>query len=148
MYRTLLSGFVAPGVVGKQYVYTLFSVSGCWRWRLCQWWGQCGNLTDDDFPDFVIRLSTNDALSGNAVAQKVDTSEPLPSLNRVMPNAPLERLKNFPLSSIAHGIVLVGFGRCAEMEIEANENVLDGDDGVPRVGPNGAVPRDTCDANG
>lgn len=83
--------------------------------------------------------------------QKVDTSEPLPSLSRVMADAPLEHLENFRLPSLAHGIVLVGLDRRAEMEIEANENVLDGDDGVTRrhlrVGPNGAVPGETRDAN-
>jgi hypothetical protein len=68
-----------------------------------------------------------------------------------MPNAPLEHLENFRLPRLAHGIVLVGLDLSAEMEIEANENVLDGDDGVTRrqlwVGPNGAVPGETCDAN-
>ena len=83
-------------------------------------------------------------------AQKVDTSESLPSLNRVMPDAPLERLEDFRLPSLAHGIVLVGLDRCAEVVIEANENVLDSDDGVPRrqlgVGSNGAMPGETRNA--
>ena len=65
-------------------------------------------------------------------AQKVDTSEPFPSLSRVMPDAPLERLENCRLLSLVHGVVLVGFDRRAEMEVEANKDVLDGDEGVPR----------------
>ncbi len=74
-------------------------------------------------------------------AQKVDTSDLL-SLSRVMAGAPLEHLESFRLPGLAHDIVLAGLNRRAEMEIEATENVLDGDDGAPRrqlgVGPNDA----------
>ena len=83
-------------------------------------------------------------------AQKVDTSEPLPSLSRVMPDAPLERMEDFRLPSLSHGTVLVGLDLRAEVVIETNENVLDSDDGVPRrqlgVGSNGAVPGETRNA--
>jgi hypothetical protein len=85
-------------------------------------------------------------------AKKVHTSEAFPALNRVMPNAPLKRLENFRLPRLGHGVVLVGLDLRTEMVVQANKDVLDGNDGVSRrqrrVRPNGAVPGEASNANG
>jgi hypothetical protein len=88
--------------------------------------------TENNLPDFLLRLSTRKALCHNMAAQKVHTSEAFPALNRVMPNAPLERLEDFRLPSLAHSVVLVGLNLGAEIVVQANKNVLDSDDGTPR----------------
>ena len=64
-------------------------------------------------------------------AQKVNTSEPLPSLSWVVPNAPVERLVNFRLPGFSHSMVLVGLDCLAEMEVQANKDIFDGDYGIP-----------------
>jgi len=48
-------------------------------------------LVDDDVPYTVLGLSTNESLGAETSAQKVDTPESLPTLNRVSAHAGLER---------------------------------------------------------
>lgn len=89
-------------------------------------------------------------MGDNVATQKVDTSETFPALSRVASNAPLERLANFSLPRLAHGVVLISLDLRAEMVVQANKNVLNGDHAPRRllgVRPNGAVPGEASNAN-
>lgn len=112
----------------------LFVVSDFWRWGGGGGGRQCGNLTDDNFPkpDIIVQyLGVIDALSVNLVAQKVDTSKPLPSFIWVIMDAPLERPGHFCPPELCHCVVLVGIDRPTEIAVEGDENVLSSDDGFP-----------------
>ena len=67
-----------------------------------------------------------------SLLQSFNTREPFPSLSQVMPNPPLARLKNFQLPCLADDIVLLSLDCGVEMEVQVKDNVLDGEDCVPR----------------
>ncbi len=100
---------------------------------------------DGDVPDAVLGISTDESLSAEVPAQKVDTSQSLPSLDWVCADATLKLLVDFPLPGLAHGIILAPLDGSAQVVVNGQEDVLDGDIGIPRreagVGGNIEQPR-------
>jgi len=100
---------------------------------------------DGDVPDAVLGISTDESLSAEVPVQKVDTSQSLPSLDWVCADATLKLLVDFPLPGLAHGIILAPLDGSAQVEVDGEEDVLDGDIGFPgreaRVGGNIEQPR-------
>jgi hypothetical protein len=74
----------------------------------------------------------NKSLGTEASTRKVDTLGPLPALNWVRAHARLERSEDLHLPRLAHGLVFVTLGRHANVEVDREEDILDGDDRVPR----------------
>lgn len=86
---------------------------------------------DGDVPDAVLGISPDESLSAEASVQKVDTSQALPSLDWVCADATLKLLVDFPLPGLAHGIILAPLDGSTQVVIDGEEDVLDGDIGLP-----------------
>ena len=104
----------------------LLMMMGDWRAAaLCR-------SVDDDVPYAVLGLSANESLSTETSAQKVDTPESLPALNWVRAHARFERAEDILLPGLAHGLILVTLDCRAKVEIDGDQDVLDGDERVAR----------------
>ena len=87
---------------------------------------------DDDVPYVVLGLSTNESLGTEASAQEVDTTEPLLALSLVRSHAGLERPEDLRLPRLAHELILITLDCHAEVTIDSEDDILDGDERVPR----------------
>ena len=94
--------------------------------------GDTASLGDNDVPYAVLGLGADKSLSTEASAQEVDTPEPLPALYWVRADAPLECTEYLRLPRLAHGLILGALDYCVKMSINHKQDVLNGDDGVPR----------------
>jgi hypothetical protein len=68
-----------------------------------------------------------DELNDMASTQEVNPPQPFAPLNWIRADAALEFLEDFRLFGLAHGFILVALGRCAEMVVYAEQDILDGD---------------------
>jgi hypothetical protein len=71
-------------------------------------------------------------LGTEASAQEVDTPEPLPALNWVRAHARLERPEDLRLPRLAHGLILIALDCCAKVDVDCQQDILDGDERVSR----------------
>jgi hypothetical protein len=94
--------------------------------------GDTASLGDNDVPYAILGLGTDKSLGTEASAQEVDTPEPLPALHWVRADAPLECTEYLRLPRLAHGLILVPLDCRAKMGINREQDVLNGDDGIPR----------------
>jgi hypothetical protein len=85
---------------------------------------------DSNIPYAVLGLSANESLGTEASAQKVDAPEPLPALNWVRPHARFERPEDLRLPRLAHRLILVTLDCRAKVEVDSEQNILDGDERV------------------
>ena len=75
------------------------------------------SLSNDDVPHAVLGLSTHESLGTEASAQEVDTPEPLPALNWVRTDAPLELSEDLPFPSPVHSLILAALDCRAKVEV-------------------------------
>ena len=90
------------------------------------------HLLNDDVPNVILRLSTDESLCAEASTQEIDTSESLRPLSAISANTVFERPGYFRLPGLAHGIILVSLDRRAEVEVYGEQDIPDGDKAVPR----------------
>ena len=90
------------------------------------------SLSNDDVPHAILGLSPHESLCTEASAQEVDTPEPLPALDWVRTDAPLESSEYFRLPRPVHSLILAALDCRAKVEVDREQDVLDGDDGIPR----------------
>jgi hypothetical protein len=88
-------------------------------------------LLNDNVPHVALRLSTDESLSAEVTAQKVDAPKALPPLSWIRTDTALKRLEDLRLPSLAHGIILVTLDCRAEVEVDGKQDILDGDNGTP-----------------
>ena len=72
------------------------------------------------------------SLGAVASIQEVDTSKPLPLLNRVWANTTLEIPEDFRLPRMAHDLILSALHIRAEVVVDGEQDVLNCDVGFPR----------------
>ena len=87
---------------------------------------------NDDVPDAVLGVRTDETLSANASVQEVDTSEPLPTLSGISTNTTLELAEDLRLPRLAHGLILGTLDGRAEVVVDGEQHVVDSDVGFPR----------------
>ena len=90
------------------------------------------SLSDDNAPCDVLELSTNESLGTEASAQKVNAPEPFPALAFIRADTPPKYLEDLRLPRLARGIILTALGCHAKVEVDREQDVLDGDDIIPR----------------
>ena len=95
-------------------------------------WRHGPSLNNDDVPYAILGLSTDESLGKEASAQEVDTPEPLLALNLIQADTLLECPKYFHLPKSLLGLILTALDCRAKVEIDREQDVLDGDDGIPR----------------
>ncbi len=71
-------------------------------------------------------------LGTEASTRKVDTLGLLPAFDWVRAHARLERSEDLHLPRLAHGLMLITLGCHAKVEVDREQDILDGDDRVPR----------------
>ena len=87
---------------------------------------------NDDVPYPVPGLSTNESLGTEASVQEIDTPEPICALNFIRTDAPLKCLKDLYPPRLAHGVILTALDCLANVEVDCEQDVPDGDDGILR----------------
>jgi hypothetical protein len=90
-------------------------------------------LVNDDFPYAI--LITNESLGTEASGQEVDTSEALPALNLVRVDTPLKRPEDLRPPRFAHGLIFITLDCRAKVEVDREQDILDGDESVTRGTP-------------
>jgi hypothetical protein len=85
---------------------------------------------NDDVPHAVLGVRTDETLSAHASVQEVDTSEPLPALDGIGANTTLELAEDLRLPGLAHGLVLGTLDGRAEVVVDGEQHVVDGDVGL------------------
>ena len=68
----------------------------------------------------------------DASVQKVDTSEPLPTLDGIGTNTTLKLAVDLRLPRLAHGLILGTLDSGAEVVVDCEQDIMDGDVGFPR----------------
>lgn len=94
--------------------------------------GVTASLGDYDVPYAVLGLGADKSLGTEASAKEVDSSESLPALHWVRADAPLECTEDLRLPRLAHGLILGALDCRAKVGINREQDVLNGDDPVPR----------------
>ena len=89
------------------------------------------SLSDDNAPD-VLELSTNESLGTEASAQEVNAPESFPALTFIYADTPPKYLEDLRLPRLAHGVILTALDCHAKVEVDREQDVLDGDDVIPR----------------
>ena len=93
-----------------------------WRW----------SLSNDDVPYTILGLRTNEflytkSLGTEASAQEVDTPEPFPALAFIRADTPLKCPEDLRLLRLAHCVILTALDCRAKVEIDREQDILDGD---------------------
>ena len=101
-------------------------------WRVEVALGMLRQLVNDDVPYAVLGLCTNDSLGTEASTQEVDSPQPLLALNSVRAHARIEGPEDLQLPRLAHGFILVTLDCRAKVGEDREQDILDGDDRIPR----------------
>ena len=87
---------------------------------------------NDDVPHNIPQMRTDESMGTEASAQEVNAPEPLPALNFIRADAPLKCLEDLGLPRLAHGFILTALDCHANVQIDREQDVLDGDEAIPR----------------